>query len=255
MSKLFTNPEILGVRDLRMLAAAAAMIVAGACEDDPNPAPPDAAPPDAAPPDAGSSECVQGVPTDPPLWPKGCEHEFCPPDSVSFDIVTPQGESLPCRTAIASPCAQQTDEGGFFYRYKTDDAELVLGFSPELGSDFSEAGMREHFGALELYRLPVGETPTPNLSFELNETIRDLAQLEDFQFANGRVTATLRFDLEKVSYNLLDVDPDCVEGDIILPCTCEFTGLRIPTVINLDLALEPIPAPDQVGQAAPPATR
>ena len=251
MSKLFADHDILCSRGVCRLAGAAAMAIIGACSADPAPVP---APPDASAPADASDGCFKGTSIDPQLWPHECEYRFCAPASVSASIVTPAGVSVPCRTSAGQPCAQQTDEGSFGYRYTTDDLEIEIYFSPELGSDFSEAGLREHFGTVAIGRLPVGEAPAANLSFDFRGEFRELAQLEGFRFADGRLTATLRFDMETISYNLLDVDPQCLEGDIILPCVCEFTGFQIPAVVTLDLALEPIPLPPtQVGQATPGA--
>lgn len=240
MSKLSVDPHLLRSHVVGTLAGAAVMAIIGACSADPEPAPtlPDAG----GPPDA-SDGCFRGASIDPLLWPKECEYEFCPPETFSADIVTPAGVSLPCRTSAGQPCAQQTDEGSFGYRYNTDDVELVVYFSPELGSDFTEAGLREHFSAVEIRRLAVGEPPAADLAFDFRGDFDELAQLEGFRFADGRLTATIRFDMETISYNLEDVDPQCLEGDLILPCVCEFTGFQVPSVLTLDLALAPIPLP------------
>lgn len=179
-------------------------------------------------------DCVDGVPD--ADWPYTCEHEFCPPDDLAVSLTA--ADPAPCYTALASPCADQTDEGFFFYKFEPEGFYVDIGFDSAVGANPTDAQMLDAFSFLTVEWGRVEPTPQAGLDFVFYQRWDGPAAFDSFTIADGRLQAEVAFDITVVQYNLYGIDDNClVENDIILNCTCRFDGFSIPSTFQLDLPL------------------
>lgn len=207
-----------------------------------------ASPPDdtgPAPDDSGTATtavCVDGSPTAPSEWSGTCDGPLCAPERLARPVVTTT--PLACVTALGNPCAGQTDEGGYFYRLvQADGLDLELAFLPALATDFTLDGVRANLGLVDLYRLPLGEPVQPDLQGFVATWWDSADALTGLALDGTRLTATLAFPATEARVDYADLEPDGVctapppEDDIVVDCTCTYTGFTTEVRLDLDLDL------------------
>lgn len=183
----------------------------------------------------GVEDCRTGEPINPGQWDEPCDYEFCVPECA--EVVIAPAADIPCHTALANPCDDQSDEGGFFYRLEDPEVRVDLGFDHALGSDTSPEGFRAHFAFLRV-DAAVGEAPPDGLSFWVFHRFEAADKaVQHLQFDSGRLRGRLEVEVEEATYDLHGIDPDCQIDDMILECSCLFTGFELPLAVELDLPL------------------
>lgn len=176
-----------------------------------------------------------------------CDQVYCPQEPVVMPwLVEP---ALPCYTALGNVCADQLDEGGFFYQSSDGAFFFEIGFDSQLGQgELTDAALTTNLRFMSISGMHIDETSRPGagptldshlVRFDYRWEAEELFAA-GYKFQDGRLIGEISGTITDAYYDLAEQSPGaCTQDDIVFDCKCHFDPIGVPYTLNLEALFVP----------------
>jgi len=158
-----------------------------------------------------------------------CETNFCGPVSHHVVINDRDGNAqLKSQTPGEAPSGKYVG-----LMYTAPDAVVYLSFAVQPDG---RVGAFQYFWT-EVYFGPQQGGGRGARIFNQPPAFWGSERWERFEIVDGRVRGTFKYEAWEANRMISSRSPDCVSGDIAGECYCDYQPLKIPVVLDVDVAL------------------
>ena len=158
-----------------------------------------------------------------------CETTFCGP--VSHHVVINDRDG---NAQLKSQTAGEAPSGKYLgLMYTAPDAVVYLSFDVE--RDGRVGAFK--YSWVEVYFSSQQDGGARTRIFNQPPAFWGSERWERFEIVDGRVKGTFKYEAEEANRMINSSSPNCVSGDIAGECYCNYAPLKIPVVLDVDVAL------------------